>query len=98
MKVLIAYSSRYGATQGIAERIAATLRQQGLEAAAQPAEDADDPAGISADTGDLNERIRPHNVAIECVLSGEQLLCDALTDDDYHFGFLPIGLCEVTPL
>ncbi len=30
MRVLIVYASRYGATQGIAERVAAILRQQGL--------------------------------------------------------------------
>ena len=48
MRVLIAYASRYGATQGIAERIAATLRQQGLEATVQPARQAADPAGYDA--------------------------------------------------
>jgi menaquinone-dependent protoporphyrinogen oxidase len=37
MRVLVAYASRHGATQGIAERIAETLRQAGLEAEALPA-------------------------------------------------------------
>ena len=37
MDVLIAYASRHGATQGIAERIAQTLRASGLDAEAKPA-------------------------------------------------------------
>jgi len=48
MRVLVVYASRYGATQGIAERIAAILRQQGLEAIAQPAQQASDPAAFDA--------------------------------------------------
>ena len=36
MHVLVAYSSRHGATQGIAERIAETLRAAGIDANAQP--------------------------------------------------------------
>ena len=48
MRVLIAYTSRYGATQGIAERIAAVLSQEGLEAVVQPAQLADDPVGYDA--------------------------------------------------
>ena len=48
MRVLVVYASRYGATQEIAERIAATLRQQSLEATVQPANHADDPAGYDA--------------------------------------------------
>lgn len=37
MNVLVAYASRHGATQGIAERIAETLRNAGLDAEARPA-------------------------------------------------------------
>jgi menaquinone-dependent protoporphyrinogen oxidase len=37
MHVLVAYASRHGATQGIAERIADTLRVAGLDAEARPA-------------------------------------------------------------
>jgi menaquinone-dependent protoporphyrinogen oxidase len=48
MRVLIAYTSRYGATRGIAERIAAVLCRAGLEAVVQPAQHADDPAGYDA--------------------------------------------------
>ena len=48
MRVLVACASRYGATQGIAERIAATLRQQGLETTVQPAQQAADPARYDA--------------------------------------------------
>ncbi|MGA3370755.1 MAG: flavodoxin domain-containing protein [Terracidiphilus sp.] len=48
MRVLLAYASRYGATQGIAERIAATLGQQGLEVTIEAARRAGDPAGYDA--------------------------------------------------
>ena len=37
MRVLVAYATRHGATQGIAERIAETLRAAGLAADARPA-------------------------------------------------------------
>jgi menaquinone-dependent protoporphyrinogen oxidase len=36
MKVLVAYATRHGATRGIAERIAETLEQTGLDVTAQP--------------------------------------------------------------
>jgi len=48
MKVLVVHASRYGSTQGIAERIAATLRQQGLEPTVQSAKRADDPTDYDA--------------------------------------------------
>ncbi len=48
MQVLVAYASRYGATQGIAERIAATLRREGLKVKVQAAQQADDPASYDA--------------------------------------------------
>ncbi|MGD0788311.1 MAG: flavodoxin domain-containing protein [Terracidiphilus sp.] len=48
MRVLVAYASRYGATQGIAERIAATLRRQGIEATVESAQQAPDPASYDA--------------------------------------------------
>jgi len=48
MRVLIVYASRYGATQEIAERIADTLRKQGLEITVQPANHADDPVHYDA--------------------------------------------------
>jgi menaquinone-dependent protoporphyrinogen oxidase len=48
MRVLVVYASRYGATQGIAERIAAALRQQGVEVTLQPVENAGDPKGYDA--------------------------------------------------
>jgi menaquinone-dependent protoporphyrinogen oxidase len=48
MRVLIAYTSRYGATQGIAERIAVVLHREGMEAVVQPAQHADDPVGYDA--------------------------------------------------
>jgi len=48
MRILVVYASRYGATQGIAERIAATLRAQGIEATLQRAQDADDPERYDA--------------------------------------------------
>lgn len=48
MRVLVAYASRYGATKGIAERIAAALCQQGIEATVEDADRAGDPAGYDA--------------------------------------------------
>jgi menaquinone-dependent protoporphyrinogen oxidase len=48
MRVLVVHASRYGATHGIAQRIAATLRQQGHEATMQSAQHADDPAEYDA--------------------------------------------------
>lgn len=48
MPVLVAYASKHGSTQGIAERIAAVLRAGGLEGHLAAAEDAGDPAGYDA--------------------------------------------------
>lgn len=48
MRVLVAYASRYGTTQGIAERIAATLRRQGIEATVESASQGPDPAAYDA--------------------------------------------------
>lgn len=48
MKVLVAYASRHGATQGIAERIAETLRAAGLDAQARPAATVKDVGGYDA--------------------------------------------------
>ena len=48
MNVLVAYASRHGATQGIAERIAETLRAAGLEAEARAAASVRSLAGFDA--------------------------------------------------
>lgn len=48
MRVLVVHASRYGSTQGIAQRIAATLRQQGLEVTVQSVEHGGDPADSDA--------------------------------------------------
>ena len=48
MLVLVAYASKHGSTQGIAERIAAVLRAGGLEVDLAAAESAGDPAGYDA--------------------------------------------------
>jgi menaquinone-dependent protoporphyrinogen oxidase len=42
MTVLVAYASKHGSTQGIAERIAEQLRQLGKEAEARPVEEVSD--------------------------------------------------------
>lgn len=47
MTVLIAYASKHGSTEGIANAIAERLRQHGREAEARPV-DAADPAGADA--------------------------------------------------
>ena len=48
MNVLVAYGSKHGATKGIAERIAETLRAEGQQAAAQPVEAVGDLDGYDA--------------------------------------------------
>jgi len=48
MRVLVAYASRHGATQGIAERIAETLRAAGIDAKAQPVASVKSVAGYDA--------------------------------------------------
>jgi menaquinone-dependent protoporphyrinogen oxidase len=48
MRVLVAYASRHGATQGIAERIAAALEAAGHRAEAVPVNDAGDLSGYDA--------------------------------------------------
>jgi len=48
MRVLVAYASRYGSTEEIADRIAATLRRDGLEVTVKQAEDTRDPANYDA--------------------------------------------------
>jgi menaquinone-dependent protoporphyrinogen oxidase len=48
MTVLVGYSSKYGATEGIAERIARKLREAGREAQALPVASVDDPAEYDA--------------------------------------------------
>jgi menaquinone-dependent protoporphyrinogen oxidase len=48
MNVLVTYASRYGATAGIAERVAATLRAEGVDANARPVDEVRDVAGIDA--------------------------------------------------
>jgi hypothetical protein len=46
--VLVAYASKHGATQGIAERVAGTLRAAGLVIDLRPAKAAGDPAAYDA--------------------------------------------------
>ena len=48
MTVLVAYASKHGSTQGIAERIAEQLRQLGKEAEARPMEEVSDPGSYEA--------------------------------------------------
>jgi menaquinone-dependent protoporphyrinogen oxidase len=48
MRVLVAYESRHGATEGIADRIAETLRRAGLEVEAVRARSANNVAGYDA--------------------------------------------------
>lgn len=48
MNVLVAYASRHGATQGIAERIARTLESDGLEVTPKPVDTVDAIEGYDA--------------------------------------------------
>ena len=43
MTVLVAYASKHGSTQGIAERIAEKLRQLGIQVEARPLDEVSDP-------------------------------------------------------
>src|SRR5213080_3991281 len=48
MTVLVAYASKHGSTQGIAERIAEQLRQVGKEAEARPVDAVENPGSYEA--------------------------------------------------
>jgi menaquinone-dependent protoporphyrinogen oxidase len=48
MKVLVAYASKYGATEGIAERIGDVLRRRDLEVDVRRCKDLDDATGFDA--------------------------------------------------
>ena len=48
MRILVAYATRHGATQGIAERIAETLEADGLDVTLSQVERTDDVAGYDA--------------------------------------------------
>ena len=48
MAILVAYASKHGSTQGIAERIAEKLRQLGKQAEARPVEAVADPGSYEA--------------------------------------------------
>jgi menaquinone-dependent protoporphyrinogen oxidase len=48
MTILVAYASKHGSTQGIAERIAEKLRQLGKEAEARSVEEVSDPGSYEA--------------------------------------------------
>src|SRR5579863_6907805 len=61
-------------------------------------QDAHNPPWLRADVGILDERIGPHDVPVESVLTGEQSVRDALADDYNEFGSSPIHLREIAPL
>ncbi len=48
MAILVAYASKHGSTQGIAERITEQLRHMGKEAEARPVEAIEDPGSYEA--------------------------------------------------
>jgi menaquinone-dependent protoporphyrinogen oxidase len=48
MSILVTYATKYGSTQGIAERMAATLKAQGLSVELRPIKAARDVAGYEA--------------------------------------------------
>jgi menaquinone-dependent protoporphyrinogen oxidase len=48
MTILVAYASKHGSTQGIAERIAERLRQMGKEVEARPVDAVEDPRSYEA--------------------------------------------------
>jgi len=48
MKVLVAYASKYGATKGIAERVARVLHDRGLEVDLRPCDEVHEASGYDA--------------------------------------------------
>lgn len=48
MRILVTYASKYGATQGIAERIAATLKSQGAQVELEPVSAVEDASEYDA--------------------------------------------------
>lgn len=48
MNVLVAYATKYGSTRGVADQIAATLHDAGVDTAVQPIEQAHDVTGFDA--------------------------------------------------
>ena len=48
MTVLVAYASKHGSTQGIAQRIAEQLRQLGIQAEARPLDEVSNPGSYEA--------------------------------------------------
>ena len=48
MKILIAYASKHGSTQQVADAVAAALEETGLEAEVRPARTVDDPGAYDA--------------------------------------------------
>ena len=48
MKVLVAYASKYGATKGIAERVAGVLHDRGLEVDLRPCDEVHEASGYDA--------------------------------------------------
>ena len=58
-------------------------------------DDADDPPAVGADVDELHHRVGPHQVAVDGVLVREQLLRQALADDDDPLAVAPIAVVEV---
>src|SRR5262249_4462506 len=58
--------------------------------------DADDSPWALADADEVHDRVGPHDVAIEGILSGKHALRDALTDDDDRLAAAAVIVVEVT--
>ncbi len=57
--------------------------------------DADNAAGRTADIDEFDDRIGPHHVVIERILSGKHALRDALADDDDGLAAAAVGVVEI---
>ena len=89
MRILVAYASQHGATQGIAERIAGQLRLAGHAVEARPAGDVADPADFDAFViGGAAYIGRWLKEATEFVLANRQILADRPT---WLFSSGPLG-------
>ena len=95
MNILVAYSTRHGATRGIAERIAETLERHGLDTVLLPAEDVRDPRAFDAfvigSAAYQHHWLKP---AAELVRSNAALLA---TRPTWLFSSGPLGTAAAKP-
>lgn len=95
MSILVAYATKYGSTRGIAERIAATLKAEGLETDIRPAAEARDitpyDAFVIGSAAYMGSWLKE---AVELVRRNRQLLA---TKPVWLFSSGPVGTATKDP-